>query len=456
MEDSVCITPGDTQNSLNLKRAIASIFQVNLKNGYETDVFGLCPTEVSQHKEGNVLVVQKSRNLNKCAYRESIGQTFFATVFNPDSEIKTSPILNADYNAKIRIKNGILDQATIEENYLYVPYSVGKNGAKVNIETTLKFVGTGKDNAQVKVSLPRSIIFEDPHPVTSPHSNVNSILQAVKDTAKTIDITVNENTANEFADLIRIFRVSKRDDLLAVYSQVRAGVGFTDKDAARRIFLDALLTAGNGDNVEVAIELLKNNQLSELEESLVYLKLSAVRHPTEGSITSAATLLNRPQLPRNAYLGIGNLIGIYCRQHSCDKVPAVNQLVQKLTQKLGTGKATNRQQENDIIFVLKALGNTNHLTDNILPKIIAIAQDKKAANRLRVTALETYLADPCKDKLRDSALTILKDIQQDSEIRIRAYLVVAQCPNTRIGNAVKTLLENEPSYQGNCLRFDSK
>ncbi|RZC36402.1 apolipophorin, partial [Asbolus verrucosus] len=447
LEDSICVTPGDTQNSLNIKRAIASIFQANLKPGHETDVFGRCPTEVSHHKEGNVLVVQKARNLNRCSYREHIRQDFFRTTYNLDSEIKASPLLNADYSAKLRIKNGILDQATIHEEYLYIPFSVGNNGAKASVETTLKYVGTAKDNAQAKVDQPRSIIFEDPHPVNAPNANVNSILAAVKQTAKTIDVTVGEHTAKEFTNLIKILRVSKKDDLLAVYNQVRAGVGFADKAAAKKLFLDALLRAGNGDNIEVAIELLKSKELNQIEQNLVYLGLSVVGHPTEGSLNAATNLLSQPNLPREAYLGIGNLAGRYCQQHSCNKVDALNKLVQKLAQKIGSGKATNRQQENDIVYALKALTNIHHLNDGILAKIASIAQDKKAANRLRVAALESYLADPCKDKLRDSALGILKDIQQDSEIRIKAYLAVAACPNTKVSNAVKTLLENEPSYQ---------
>ncbi|XP_044260123.1 apolipophorins [Tribolium madens] len=446
LEDSICITPGDNQNSLNLKRAIASIFQANLNSGHETDVFGLCPTEVTHHKEGNVVVVQKARNLNRCAYRENIKQDFIATAFNLNSEIKSSPILNGDYDANLKIKNGILDQATVHEHYLYVPFSVGTNGAKASIETNLKYVGTAKDNSQVKGGHPRSIIFEDPHPVHSPHTNVNSILQAVKQTAKTIDITVGEHTAKEFTNLVKILRVSKRDDLLAVYNQVRAGVGFPDKIAGKKIFLDALLRAGNGDNIEVVIELLKNKELTPIEQNLVYLGLSTVRHPTENSLNSAAALLDQPHLPRNAYLGVGNLAGRFCRQHRCEHVEGVKKLTQKLVQKLGK-QPTNRQDENDLVYVLKALGNFHHLCDEVLEKITSLAQNKKHPNRVRVTALETYLADPCKDKLRDSAISILKDIQQDSEVRIKAYLALAQCPNSKVASAIKAVLEKEPSYQ---------
>lgn len=422
-----------------------------MQSGHETDVFGLCPTEVTHHKEGNILVVQKARNLNRCAYREFIKQDFIATAFNLNSEIKSSPILNGDYDAKLKIKNGILDQATVHEHYLYVPFSVGTNGAKTSIETNLKYVGTAKDNSQVKGGHPRSIIFEDPHPVNSPQTNVNSILHAVKQTAKTIGLTVGENTAKEFTNLVRILRVSKKDDLLAVYNQVRAGVGFSDKIAGKKIFLDALLRAGNGDNIEVAIELLKNKELTPIEQNLVFLGLSTVRHPTEGSLITAGALLDQPNLPRSAYLGIGNLAGRFCRQHPCQHVDAVHKLTQKLAQKLAK-QPKNRQEENDVVYVLKALGNFHHLDDHVLDKVVELAQSKEAT-RVRVTALETYLADACKDKLRESALGILKDIQQDSEVRIKAYLVLAQCPNSHIASAIKAVLEKEPSYQGLCQSY---
>lgn len=130
---------------------------------------------------------------------------------------------------------------------------------------------------------------------------------------------------------------------------------------------------------------------------------------------------------------------------------ALNKLIQKLIQKLGNGKPNTRQEEQQIIYVLKALGNFHYLSDSILQKIISIAQDKNAPNRLRVSALETYLADPCKEKLRNSAIHILQDIQQDSEVRIKAYLAAVQCPNAAVASAVKTVLEKEPSYQGKLL-----
>ncbi|XP_023030403.2 retinoid- and fatty-acid binding glycoprotein apolipophorin [Leptinotarsa decemlineata] len=447
IEDSICTEPGDTQNSLNIKRAIASLFQANLKQSYETDVFGLCPTEIVQHQEGNILVIQKSRHLNKCGYREHLRQDFFSTTFNQNSEIKSSPILDGEYNAKLKVKNGILDQATAVENYLYVPFSVGKQGAKAQVTSKLQFKGTAKDTKVNKCSVPKTILFDNPHSVPTPTNNVNTILNAVKAVDKSIDVVVGEQTAKEFINLVKTIRSSKKADLLSVYNQVRSGAGLKDKVACKKAFLDALLQAGTGETIEVAVTLLKNNELNDVEKYMVYIGLSLVRYVNEASLTSAAALLDQPHLSYEAYLGIGNLAGRFCGQQSCENVPAVNKLSQKLIQKLGTGKPANRQAENDMVYILKSLRNFGHLTDSGIQKIIAIAQNKQVPNRLRVVALETYLADACKDKLRNSALHILQDIQQDSEVRIKAYQVLAQCPTAKIGTAVKALLEKEPSNQ---------
>lgn len=286
--------PGDNQNSINIKRAIASLFQANLKGSHETDVFGVCPTDTAQQKEGNVLLIQKSKNLNKCAFRETLKQDFFSTVFNLNSEVKSSPILDGDYKAKLRVKNGILDQASAVENYLYVPFSVGNNGAKAEVVSTLRLVGTSKDNPRTQCSQPRSIIFENPHEVVAQTSNVNSILTAVKDVIKTIDVVVGEQTAKEFVTLVKTIRVSKKDDLLTVYNQVKSGAGFGA--AGKKIFLDALLEAGSGESIEVAITLLRNNELGELEADLVYLGLSLVRHATEASLNAAAVSTADPHI----------------------------------------------------------------------------------------------------------------------------------------------------------------
>lgn len=94
----------------------------------------------------------------------------------------------------------------------------------------------------------------------------------------------------------------------------------------------------------------------------------------------------------------------------------MTKLIQKLIAKLGDAKAANKHEENEMVFALKALANIGYLSDTGLQKIIGIAQDKQAPIRLRVTALETYMTDACKDKIRNSALHICKTFNKTPKL----------------------------------------
>lgn len=44
--------------------------------------------------------------------------------------------------------------------------------------------------------------------------------------------------------------------------------------------------------------------------------------------------MDEPKLPHAAYLGVGALAGQYCREHVCDNVPELNQLLTKLAKNI--------------------------------------------------------------------------------------------------------------------------
>lgn len=448
LNDHICAESDDNKNSLNLKRAIASMFQANPDKSTEVDVFGQCPTHISKTVDGDITTITKNKNLNKCAFRESITNDHLISTFNMHSDIQSSPVLNSNLDSKQKLKAGVLDSANVVENYLFIPFSVGQNGAKATVESKLTLTGTSKDSPTTKCSVPKSIIFDNPHAETITKPNMNTILKSVKTISENLGNVVEEKVALDFIGLVKLLRVSKKADILSVYNQIRSGSVSSDKDATKKIFLDAVLAAGTGDTIEVAIELLKNKELGPQEEKQMFSGLPRARHVTENSIRTATDLLNRANLPKEAYLGIGALAGRYCAKNSCEKVDAINKIIQKLLQKLGDLKAANRKEENDMIFVVKGLTNIGFLNDAILSKLVSMAEDKKQPVRLRVATIDAYQSAACKDKLRNSALKILKDTQQDSEIRIKAYLVLTVCPNENIGKAVKAMLEKEKSYQG--------
>lgn len=241
-------------------------------------------------------------------------------------------------------------------------------------------------------------------------------------------------------------RVSSKADLLRAYDEVKKGTGFQNKEIAQQFFFNAITKAGTGEAVEVVLTLLKQHEIKcKASEKIAYLGLSFVRHATPAAVAAATELLDNKEVPREAYLGVGSLASTYCKQHSgCQNEPAIKNLVKKLTSKLTDGKTTNKAQENELVFILKSIKNLQFLDDTLAAKITAIANNKNAPNRLRVAALEACLADGCNNKCRDVSINIMKDVQQDSEIRIKAYLTAASCPNGKVAAAVKKVLEDEP------------
>lgn len=249
-------------------------------------------------------IIHKTRNLGRCAHRESIKQDFMATSFNENTDIHSSPLLHAEYESEQKLKNGIMESALVTENYLYRPFSAGKNGAKATVTTKLTLTGNSKDAVKDKPTISKSIHFENPHLETSKHANVDNILEALKETKKTMDISVSENSAQSFVQLIKVLRASKKDDILAVYRQIKSGTGgIKDKVSARKVFFDALFRTGTGDAVEAMMALLQNKELSPMEQKLVFLSFSFIRHATPASLKAASALVDMPNLPREAYLG---------------------------------------------------------------------------------------------------------------------------------------------------------
>lgn len=52
------------------------------------------------------------------------------------------------------------------------------------------------------------------------------------------------------------------------------------------------------------------------------------------------------------------------------------------------------------------------------------------------------------NQLKHAAVSILKDLSEDSEVRIKAYLALVECPCQKVADAVKSVLENEKVNQG--------
>ncbi len=139
------------------------------------------------------------------------------------------------------------------------------------------------------------------------------------------------------------------------------------------------------------------------------------------------------------------MVSKYCRDHDCEAAD-IKTISDKFVQKLGNCKPNNRNDEDTYVAVLKGIRNTQNLVNPVLDKVVACTNDK-TTTRIRVAALQAFAANPCHKKVQNTALGILKNRNEDSELRIEAYLAAVECPSSALANEIKTLIDSEPIYQ---------
>lgn len=218
----------------------------------------------------------------------------------------------------------------------------------------------------------------------------------------------------------------------------------TNKALSRSLFLDALFRVGTGDSVAALVDLSKK-EFDDKERNLMYLSFNLVTSVTKEAITEL-TKLFKDNLPKEAYLSIGSIVSKYCRERGCDNQevkPIADRFVAKIPKDCIT---KNRKDEEHLVSVLKGIRNSQTILNSALNQIIACVHTQRPS-RVRVAALQAFAANPCQKKLQAAAISIMKNREEDSEVRIEAYLTATDCPNGQLANEIQSMLDSETINQ---------
>ncbi len=282
----ICAQSDENEFGLNVKRALISMLQSVDYKSYETDVFGTCPTTFSKSKSGDTVTVIKTRNLNLCGHRETLSNGLITSVIDDNSGVKSTPLLNGDYISEQRIKNGILENVQLTEDYHYVPFTSGEAGARVKITTNIKKTKQAPGAApKAGTGVPRTLLFENPKPQVIPKFGA-TIEKSLKATLETYKNYVGDNSAAKFSELIRFMQSAKKDELTQLFSKVKAGTVDSNKDLTRKVYLDALFRTGTSDSMDATVALM--NELSDEEKRIAYLSFNLVKNVNKESLPSIA------------------------------------------------------------------------------------------------------------------------------------------------------------------------
>lgn len=456
LSPEICADVSDGVFSLNIKRGVISALQNAVGRSSEIDIFGRCPVTASSSTSGGVTTVTSVRDLNECAHREKLSNGLIQGVLSESSEIKNSPILDGKIESDAKFEKGSLKHIELKEVYNFLPFSTQNHGAKGKVVTKMDLkstgTGTGKD---IKTPVSRTLLFENANSfMVNPKAKIfESIKSAFHKTLQ--EFTAQEGVltakaATSFADLVRLMRLAKKADLTRSYAEMKKGTlsdlskSHSMKSISRSVFLDALFRAGTGDSVATLADLAKK-EFNEKELQLMYLSFNLVQSVNKDAIIGLTKLFT-DALPKEGYLSIGSVVNKYCRDRGCEPSD-VKAIADKFVAKIPKDcKITDKKGEDQLVAVLKGIRNSQTILNSALDKIIHCASTKNP-NRVRVAALHAFTANPCNKKLQASATGLMKDRQEDSEVRIEAYLSAMECPSGALANDVKALLDSEPVNQ---------
>lgn len=437
LEPQICSDSSDLDYSLNIKRAVISLLQSGTNTEHEVDIFGQCPTHTSTSKVGNTKIVTKVRNLNSCAHREQINSGLVSGEVNEKAGITSSLLLQANYIKESKIVNSLIEDVQLTETYKFIGASKGNSDISAKVVTTLKLKNSAgtKANSPSSGSSVRSVIFQRPEVYTS--KNINALKTALSDLVDSTDNYVKRESAKKFIEFIRLLRQSDSETLLEL-----AAFPHPNKVLARKVYLDGLFRSGTAESAKVILKQLP--KFDEKEKLLAILSLNLVKSVDKETLNQAAAQL-LPNTPKELYLAVGSLVAKFCSGKNCQG-PEVEAISKKFSDGLRHCKPNTKKEEERIVYILKGIGNAKSLGGNTAAVLSECASTGRS-NRIRVAALQAFSTVECDETLQNKSLELLKNRNEDSELRIEAYLSAISCPNAEVANQISEIVNSETVHQ---------
>jgi len=211
---------------------------------------------------------------------------------------------------------------------------------------------------------------------------------------------------------------------------------------SKKFFHDAIPSVSTAASASLMRELIINNEISKEDVDTWLTSLAFVAQPSSDMIREVTPLLQRSP-SRKAFLSISTLVHSYCRQsEDCEWNEDVKQVLNDITANLDYNCRGSDTEK--IIMSLKALGNTGRAPQAV-PILSRCLANKDINMDVRVAAVEAFRRMPCGN--RDDVMAVMLDTEEDSEVRIHAYLATMQCPTEAAIYQIREMLGNEPVNQ---------
>ncbi|XP_056009974.1 uncharacterized protein LOC125679922 [Ostrea edulis] len=450
--DSLCPSKSEKTWVLNIKRGILSLIQNTMEDLQvdqrvkEADVTGTCDTDYTVSENGwYTVTIKKHKNLLGCTERQGFQTALQGTPYRVPSEIQSLPVLKSSHSCQQEIsKSGILKGSTCTEQHLFRPFSRESSGAITESRQILKYTSEKRGALSARsVSRKTGMNFEHYSDVASSMKTRNDIERQLVDICIQTKEDIRHETPSLFSDLVYIMRAADSQTLNNVYSNIQSGTLCSDNNQkVRKFFMDAVPMVGTSASVVMLTKMISDNEVTGMEADMWMTTLAFIQSPSKDMIREVLPLLKKNG---KALLAVSSLVNTYCKNTACEKDLDIASVISALEDKIGYGCYVDENNKDNIILTLRALGNSGYISSATATLNSCISR-KDNPIEVRIAAIETFRRASCEND-RSQALKVFNDKEEDSELRIAAYLALMQCPSKSILSTFQYALEKEEVNQ---------
>ncbi|KAL5242146.1 hypothetical protein ACI65C_009556 [Semiaphis heraclei] len=455
---------GDVTGSLNIKRALATMFQLKLDSlkrpsfiAQETGVYGKCNVQYLVTKENNNTNVKKIINFSACDNK--LGQQWSNTpAFTCPSSYQDGSMSHSvrDYNLDeinvIRYLNviGTVEfqpfQALAESHHIFLNQTFELDDI-FPIGEPITLAGKLEDSIEYDFNH-----YEDPTMGFKPSNKsllLAEILDALGQLTESLSWeigTTNLDNQTEFRALELMWWLDT-SDWTTLYDTIKIGTSYS-QETIQHFFWDLVPQVGSTSSVEFIRELIKTQKITSfLATGLLITFPYHVRYPNEKLLKESEILLYldkdlENEVRKVAILSFASLIHKTCGKGMCSD-DTQNKYIKLFLDKFIESTSHSRQ-----MLFIEAFSNMK--IDNILDFLQPIITDHNRSRHIRLVAIwaakSATTAHP--DKVAEVFWPILTNHSEPMEIRTSALnMLMMSQPTVSRFLTLYWFMQAEPSQQ---------
>ena len=443
--ENICPSTDEQVWVLNIKRGILSTLQNTMNSlqgvseSLEADITGSCPVKYSVEENQSTLKLKKNKNLIRCKDRTSTQSIFQGVGYETESEIQSAPLLKGTLQCEQEIdaQSKIYKKIECVEKHVFRPFQKESSGATTQIKYRLVFQRNTADPQNHYGSLgPSRLSLLYDHSLSAPEmeSNVRQAQQSISTLCRQTQPDVRPEAPGTFSQLVQQMRGLDMRSLRQLQSSSQSAC-----PKAVQFFRDAIAHVGSPASISIIADLITSNQVSSREADLLLTSISFIQSPTRELLRELQTLL-QSQVAR-ASLPVSSVVYAFSKLNPGES-PEVAAILKIFEDQLKYNcRANGAEDKVKMLLALRAIGNAGGAA-RLAPILDRCALNDQAPMVVRVAATQAYRRIPCSVS-RDQMYVIYSNKEQDSELRINAYLALIQCADVTVISRIHGLLNEE-------------